>query len=120
MKIKDILKKIKNSILLSEVWDDAKKCVIEDLNMGNVIEVLDKRQKKYFTCPEGFPSEYCSKCNIDDEFTVKTDTERTLIIIQKYLGLNFEAPCDKALFIIYDKNKELLYDSSNKAYNKRK
>ena len=120
MRTKGILKKFKNSIQLSEVWDDVKKCVIEDLNMGNVIEVLGKRQKKYYTCPKGLPSEYCSKCNIDDEFTVKTDTEKTLIIVQKYLGLNFEEPCDESLFIIYDENKELLYDSSNKACNKRK
>lgn len=80
--------------------------------MGNVIEVLGKRQKKYYTCPKGFPPEYCSKCNVDDEFTIKTDTEKTLIIVQKYLGLNFEDSCDE--------NKELLYDSSNKACNKRK
>ena len=120
MKIKEILKKLKNNILLSEILNDVKICVKEDLNMGNIVEVLNKKQEKYSTCPEGYPSEYYSKKNMTEEFLIKTDTEVTLLIVQKYLGINFEAPCDEELFIIYDENKEVLYDSSNKENNKRK
>ena len=119
MNIKDSLKKFKNSIMLSEIWDDAKKCVAEVLNMGNVVEVLGKSKRKYETCPENFPSEYCSNSNIDVEFAVKTDNGKSLIIVQKYLGLNFEAPCDDTLFIIYNENREVLYDSSKEKDNNK-
>lgn len=114
MKVKEILKKIRNNMMLSGIMDDVKKCVRENLNMGNIVEVLQKRKEKFYTCPAGFPHEYYSKDNMIEEFLVKTDKGVTLLIVQKFLGINFEAPCDEVLFIIYGENKEVLYDSSNK------
>jgi len=120
MKVKVFLKNLKNRIRLLDIWTEVEKYVKDNLDMGNIVEVLEKEQEKYYTCPKGCPSEYCSRENITEKFVVKTDKEIKLILVQKYLGLNFEAPCDNSIFMIYDENNNLLYDSSNKENNKSK
>lgn len=117
MELKRLISIIYNRILLFEIWDSVKKCVKDDLNKGNIILVLNKHQKKFFTCPEKMPSEYFTEENIEQIFFVETDMGQNLKIVQKNLGIGFESECDEIIFIIFDENENVLYYSSSKENN---
>ena len=114
MKIKVFFENIVNKIKISGIMDDAKDYIRDNLKMGSVVEVLDKSQDKFYTCPQGYPPEYCTKENIVETFIVRTITDDVLKIKQGFYGLNFEAPCDHSEFEIYNDQGELLYNSNKK------
>ena len=120
MNLKERFQNIKKKIQLSGIWDAAKRVIEEELNMGQIKDVLQKKEDKFYTCPKGFPSEYCSKGNIEETFLVETDTGAIIQIMQGYYGLNFEAPCDKSIFKILDANNKVLYESKEEDFQKKK
>ena len=75
MKIKVFFGNIVNKIKISGIMDEAKDYIRDNLKMGSVVEVLDKSQDKFYTCPQGYPPEYCTKENIVQTFIVKTITD---------------------------------------------
>ena len=120
MKIKEQLKKFRKKILLSEIWIEVKQYVDKELDMGNITDVLQKKRKKFSTCPAGFPPEYCSKDNVEETYIIETDKGIILQVVQGYYGLNFEEPCDRTAFSILNANSEVLYNSSNQSFQKQK
>ena len=120
MKIMDRFKNLKKKILLSEIWIEVKQFVDLELDMGNITEVLQKKRKKFSTCPAGFPPEYCSKDNVEETYIVETDKGIILQVMQGYYGLNFEDSCDRTAFSILDANSKLLYNSSDHSFQKKK
>ena len=107
--IKKALKKMQVAFQKCEIWDDAKDYLRDELHAGEIVDITDTKTRKYYTCDSGFPSEYCSKENIEKDFYVVTSTGEKFVIKECAFGLNFEAPADSTIFYIYNENKEIIY-----------
>ena len=48
---------------MSEIWDDVKIYIRDELKSGEIIDILKVNKRKFYTCAPGYPAEYCSKEN---------------------------------------------------------
>lgn len=120
--LKQKIKNLINYIRINSIDTNRKEYILNNLNSGKIEEVLSVNRNKFYTCPKGYPSEYCTKENIEEEYIIRTTTGVIFRIVQIYKGLNFEAPCDDYEFSIFNKSNELIYfyKDSNKSMQRNR
>ena len=94
--IKNKIKNLETRASINKVWAEAQDYIKENLESGEIIEVIDSKREK---------NDYY----IVEEYCVKTSNEVIFYIKQANYGLNFEAPPDRIECHIYDQNKKILY-----------
>ena len=117
MKIKVFWGKLKNLWLLSGLWDEVRKYIKNDLDMGNPIEICEKYDYEYHYCPKDMPSDYYSETNYITNFVVKTDKGNILFVKQGSYGVVWDS-CKDRIFSIKNDNGEVLVKKS--LYENRK
>ena len=108
MKIKVFWENIKRSWRLSILWDESKKFISQDLDMGNPIEIVDRKETSRTYCPSYMPSDYYSQSNCIDTFVIKTDKGNTLYVEQGSYGIIWDSCDDRIFSIKNDKGEELV------------
>ena len=109
--LKEFFHDLRQRYLISNIDDDVKKYIANELNAGVITEVLSKDMDYNYTCRSDLAivSEYASKKNVTYTYEVKTSKGEKFTIYQSYIGLNFEAPCDQYVANLYSSNNELLH-----------
>ncbi len=108
MKNNSIKEIYNNFILQLKVNKDIRDYFSNYLNKGRIIELSSFEKKKFHTCFPNMPSDYYSIENIITQAEVLTDKNEKYKIIEEFLGVNFEAPCDKYNLKIYDSDDKLI------------
>ena len=111
MKIKVFWENIKRSWRLSNLWDESKKFISQDLDMGNPIDIVDRKETSRTYCPSYMPSDYYSQTDYKTNLVVKTDKENILHVEQFTYGVVWDNYKDKIVTIKNDKGEELLKTS---------
>ena len=114
--LKEFFHDLRQRYLISNIDDDVKKYIANELNAGVITEVLSKDMDYNYTCRSDLAivSEYASKKNVTYTYEVITSKGEKFTIYQSYIGLNFEAPCDQYVANLYSSNNELLYKYDSK------
>ena len=108
MKIKVFWENLKRAWNLSSVWCEVKKYIKDDLDMGEPIEIFDKKSSRRTYCPKGMPSDYYSQSDCIDTFVIKTDKGNTLYVEQGSYGIVWDSCNDRIFSIKNDKGEELV------------
>ena len=118
MKIKVFFENIKRAWKLSSIWDEVKKYIENDLDMGKPIEICQKTEKTDTYCPKSMPSDYYSQSDTITNFIIKTDKGNILYVEQGTYGIVWDSCNDRIFAIKNDKGEELvrrsIYPSRNK------
>ncbi len=114
--LKEFFHDLRQRYLISDIDDNIKKFISNELDDGVIEEVLSKESDSMYTCRSDLMvvSEYCSKKNITDTYEVISSKGNKYTIYQSYIGLNFEAPCDQYVAHLYDSEDNLLYTYDSK------
>lgn len=108
-KLKNYLKEIKFSFQITEIWDEVKNYIRDELEAGEIIEILKTKSSACYI--DLYKDVDCIPLDpLDEEFVVKTSTGQIFVVEEHHQGFKTETDCDK--FSIYNEDRELLHTSS--------
>ena len=98
-----------NYIMQFGIWEEAKECIRDRFNAGEIVDVLSVEKKAYYNAPTGMLEDCSTIQNVNATYTVETSTGSVFIIKQSFYGTMFEDLHNSTELDIYSKDNELLY-----------